>query len=120
FGGLVGSLERKAAVLVIDVIGAHEGWPPACLVVNLVHEPQSSRAACIGELTGDQVLTLASTEALEIIEDRPGFGVGLRVGRFERVGRPTKYEVKSQQPVENRFHYGLDDNSAGHTFNRSD
>ena len=46
---------------------------------------------------------------MQIVENRLSFGVGIRVGRFERIRCKTREdEVQREQAAENRFHTGLD------------
>jgi len=46
---------------------------------------------------------------MQIVENRLSFGVGIRVGRFERIRCNTREdEVQREQAAENWFHTGLD------------
>ena len=57
------------------------------------------------ELAGHQALILPGAKTLKVIENRSGLGVGIGVGRFERVGSITaEAENQNKEPAGNRFH----------------
>ncbi|MCY2993101.1 MAG: hypothetical protein NTY19_35245 [Planctomycetota bacterium] len=74
-----------AALAEIGVVQADHGWPVPGLVERILAASQFRPRAEVGELARDQPLLGLLRELLQVVEDRPCLGVGLRIGWLQGI-----------------------------------